>query len=221
MKNRIVRVFILLNLCGCAAITPHDLENCRSSQAILVTPIRPDSHQAYLSVWQKQTNAWHRVYRFSAVIGRHGMAAPGVKREGDGMTPSGIYTLGPAFGYAPSIVTGLEYRQAGNLDFWVDDVKSLQYNQWVRGLPAANSFEHLRRADDLYRYGVVIGYNMHPVVIGAGSAIFMHIWRRYDSPTAGCVALSGRNLRKTLRWLNRFDQPVIILEPSTCPTPKH
>ncbi len=91
-------------------------------------------------------------------------------------------------------------------------MRSMQYNQWVRGTPAAGSFERLKRPDDLYQYGIVIGYNMHPVIPGAGSAIFMHVWRRYDSPTAGCVALNQRNLRKILRWLDRQYQPVIILE---------
>ncbi len=54
------------------------------------------------------------------------------KKEGDGKTPSGIYPLGPAFGYASSMDTGLAYRQATDNDFWVDDVRSLQYNQWVQ-----------------------------------------------------------------------------------------
>lgn len=120
--------------------------------------------------------------------------------------------MGPAFGYTPSVDTGLQYRQAGELDFWVDDAHSLQYNQWVNGIPAARSFEHMKRRDDLYQYGIVIGYNMRPVIPGAGSAIFMHVWRRYNAPTSGCVALNQRNLRKILRWLEQRYQPVIILE---------
>ena len=146
------------------------------------------------------------------MIGRNGLAPAGEKKEGDGRTPSGTYPLGPAFGYASSINTGLFYRQATDIDFWVDDIHSMQYNLWVRGTPAANSFERMKRHDDLYQYGVVIGYNMHPVVPGAGSAIFMHVWRRYNSPTSGCVALNQRYLRKILRWLDRQYQPVIIME---------
>ena len=108
--------------------------------------------------------------------------------------------------------TGLEYRQVGDLDFWVDDAQSKQYNEWVRGKPAAGSFERLKRRDNLYQYGIVIGYNTHPVVPGAGSAIFMHVWRKYYSPTSGCVALNQRNLRKILRWLSWKNQPVIMME---------
>jgi len=182
------------------------------AQAVIVHQIKKNSNQAQLSAWQRQGNSWHRLYLVSAVIGRNGLAPAGEKKEGDGRTPSGIYPLGPAFGYASSVDTGLEYRQVGDLDFWVDDAQSKQYNEWVRGKPAAGSFERLKRRDNLYQYGIVIGYNTHPVVPGAGSAIFMHVWRKYYSPTSGCVALNQRNLRKILRWLSWKNQPVIMME---------
>ena len=138
----------------------------------------------------------------------NGVVCPAGSKRNRGMK----VLTGPAFGYAASVNTGLAYRQATDIDFWVDDIHSMQYNQWVTGTPAANSFEHMKRRDNLYQYGIVIGYNTHPVIPGAGSAIFMHVWRRYDSPTSGCVALDQRYLRKILRWLNQQYQPVIILE---------
>jgi len=205
--------FSLLVVSGCSTIAPQTLQRLdRSiSQAILVHPVKNHSLQAQLSAWQKQDHIWHRVFFVSAVIGRNSLAVAGEKKEGDGKTPAGIYPLGPAFGYASSIHTGLDYRQATDNDFWVDDIQSVQYNQWVSGLPRAHSFEVMKRLDNLYQYGIVIGYNNHPVVKGAGSAIFIHVWQRYDHPTAGCVATSQRNLRKILRWLDKQYQPVIIL----------
>ncbi|MBF0571674.1 MAG: L,D-transpeptidase family protein [Candidatus Omnitrophica bacterium] len=207
-------LFSLLALSGCCVITPKVLQGLDGSirQAILVSPAMKVPGQAFLSAWQKQGNIWYRKYFVSAVIGRNGLALPGEKKEGDGKTPSGIYLLGPAFGYASRINTGLLYRQVTDNDFWVDDVRSLRYNQWVVGKPAAGSFEKMKRLDNLYQYGIVIGYNTHPVIIGAGSAIFMHVWRRYNSPTAGCVALNQRCLRRILHWLCQQNQPVIILE---------
>jgi len=206
--------FALLAISGCSTIPPKTLQGLDSSitQAIYVHPVRKNSTQAFLSVWQRQAKSWRRLYFVSAVLGRNGLAAFGDKKEGDGKTPSGTYPLGPAFGYASSMNTGLLYRQATDLDFWVDDTHSMQYNQWVRGRPDAHSFERMKRRDDLYQYGIVIGYNTHPIVPGAGSAIFMHVWRRYNGPTSGCVALNQRNLRKILRWLGQEYQPVIILE---------
>lgn len=212
--SRIVFCLSLLVSTGCSTVTPQALQRLDGSvsQAIVVHPINKNSNQAQLSAWQRQANSWHRTYFVSAVIGRNGLALPGQKKEGDGKTPSGVYSLGPAFGYASSIDTGLLYRQATDNDFWVDDLHSMQYNQWVRGTPLAHSFERMKRRDNLYQYGIVIGYNMHPIVVGAGSAIFMHVWRRYNSPTSGCVALNQRSLRKILRWLDREQQPVIMLE---------
>jgi L,D-peptidoglycan transpeptidase YkuD (ErfK/YbiS/YcfS/YnhG family) len=210
---RIMLCLGLLAVQGCVATTPKAFQRLNPSirQTILVSPTQKSSDQALLSAWQKQGTKWQRVFFVSAVIGRNGLAPDGQKK-GDGRTPSGIYPLGPAFGYGPSIDTGLAYRQATDIDFWVDDVHSMQYNQWVHGKPAADSFERMHRSDNLYQYGIIIGYNMHPIRRGAGSAIFMHIWRRYNGPTSGCVALNQRNLRKVLHWLNRDYQPVIILE---------
>ena len=45
------------------------------------------------------------------------------------------------------------------------------------------------REDGLYDALVVIGYNLDPVVPGAGSAIFLHIAAPDFAPTAGCVAV--------------------------------
>jgi len=195
-------------------VPPQSLRDSDAStrQAIVVHPLKPHAIQACLSAWQKQGSSWHRLFLVRAVIGRNGLAPIGEKKEGDGRTPSGTYALGPAFGYEPSIDTGLAYRQATDDDFWVDDMHSMQYNQWVHGKPQAQSFERLKRDDGLYRYAVVIGYNMHPIVPGAGSAIFMHIWRAFNSPTSGCVALDPRKLRRILRWLDAKAQPIIILE---------
>ena len=212
--SKLLLYFSLLIFSGCATVVPPALQGLEAGigQVIYVHPVNRNAHQAQLSTWQRQGGVWHRLYLVSAVIGRNGLALLGQKREGDGKTPSGIYLLGPAFGYARSIDTGLQYRQAGNLDFWVDDPRSLQYNQWVSGTPAAASFERMRRRDDLYQYGIVVGYNTHPIIAGQGSAIFMHVWRGVNSSTAGCVALNQRYLRKILRWLNLQHQPVIILE---------
>jgi L,D-peptidoglycan transpeptidase YkuD (ErfK/YbiS/YcfS/YnhG family) len=134
-----------------------------------------------------------------------------MRKEGDGRTPSGIYRLGTAFGYKNHIDTKLSYRQVTENDHWVDDIESKQYNQWINGTPQANSFENLKRDDDLYKYAVVIEYNTAPIKSGEGSAIFLHIWRAPDKPTAGCVATDEINVKRLLSWLDPSRQPVIVL----------
>ena len=185
-------------------------------QTIIMEAVSSEGFKARLTLWERkrgtQEPPWQAIGEaMDGVIGRNGLALPDEKMEGDGKTPSGIYSLGTAFGYGPSIQTGLVYRQSTENDFWVDDPQSTQYNQWVMGSPQAESFERMKRDDDLYRYGIVIEYNTDPVVPGKGSAIFMHVWRSADSPTAGCVALSEGNLLKILAWLNQSDHPAIVL----------
>ncbi|MCP4132100.1 MAG: L,D-transpeptidase family protein [bacterium] len=147
----------------------------------------------------------------SAIIGHKGFAGIDMKKEGDGKTPSGIYTLGTAFGYGKTVETGLPYRQTGKNDFWVDDPKSKQYNKWINGKPKAASFEKMKRKDDLYKLGIVIHYNMAPIIRGKGSAIFIHIWSPNGSATTGCISLSERDVREILEWLKKSNNPGIIM----------
>jgi L,D-peptidoglycan transpeptidase YkuD (ErfK/YbiS/YcfS/YnhG family) len=104
----------------------------------------------------------------------------------------------------------MPYRQATDDDFWVDDVDSEDYNKWVKGKPNAASWEKMKRDDDQYKYGVVIEYNMHPIVKGKGSAIFLHVWKGGES-TLGCVSMSEEMILKILAWLDPAKKPLIIM----------
>ena len=188
-------------------------------QAIIVREMARGGFKAKLTAWELTDGTWRRVCEpMNAVLGKNGLAAPGQKREGDGKTPSGVFDLKRTFGYHriifPSSLTALLYRRAGKDDYWVDDPESSQYNQWVKGRPQAKSFEKLKRSDDLYKYAIVVEYNTEPVVPGLGSAIFLHIWRDAESSTAGCVAVSEKNILYLLGWLDKTRCPVIILEGS-------
>lgn len=166
---------------------------------------------AKVSGWERKDGSWQQVLSpVEAVVGRNGLAPEGEKREGDGRTPSGTFALRRAFGYDEDVETRLTYRQVTERDFWIDDPRSAQYNQWITGETPKVSHEALRRDDDLYRYGVVIEYNTNPVVPGLGSAIFLHVWRGAGQPTAGCVAMAEGDLLRLLRWLDIRRNPVII-----------
>jgi L,D-peptidoglycan transpeptidase YkuD (ErfK/YbiS/YcfS/YnhG family) len=104
----------------------------------------------------------------------------------------------------------MPYRQATEDDFWVDDVNSEDYNKWVKGKPNAASWEKMKRDDDQYKYGVVIEYNMHPIVKGKGSAIFLHIWKQ-GGATAGCIAMPEEMVLRILGWLDPAKRPLIIM----------
>ncbi len=185
----------------------------RVRQAVVVQGAAPDDFRAQLTAWRKRWWRWSPALGpVRAVVGRNGLAPAGEKREGDGRTPSGVFVLSGAFGRAETVPTKLPYRRATEYDFWVDDPKSAQYNRWVTGPPAADSYERLLRDDDLYKYAVIIEYNTDPVVPGKGSAIFLHLWRGPDQPTAGCVAVAENDLVRLLEWLAPARHPVIVLE---------
>jgi L,D-peptidoglycan transpeptidase YkuD (ErfK/YbiS/YcfS/YnhG family) len=162
---------------------------------------------------EKRSGIWQMAFEpFYAVVGKNGFAPPGEKREGDGKTPSGIFALRQTFGYAPSAITKMPYRQALEDDLWIDDANADDYNRWVKANEtSAKSYEKMKREDDLYKYGIVIEYNTNSVIKGYGSAIFFHVWRRESVPTAGCVAVSEENIIKIITWLDSKSLPLIIM----------
>jgi L,D-peptidoglycan transpeptidase YkuD (ErfK/YbiS/YcfS/YnhG family) len=124
-----------------------------------------------------------------AAVGRTGVTAS--KREGDGATPVGTYPLVCGFYRAdrmPTPRSSLAMRALSPRDAWVDDPADHNYNRLV-SLPYPAHTEQMWLEDAVYDLLVVIGYNMDPVVPGAGSAIFLHIARPDFTPTAGCIAV--------------------------------
>lgn len=183
-----------------------------AAQVLAVSLPRPGTASAELWGMEKTPQGWQTILGPVAVtVGRNGIAGFDQKREGDGMTPRGVFTLGPVFGYAGSAGTKMPYRQATAEDAWVDDVASPRYNQWVKGIPANESHEKMRRNDDLYRLGIVVGYNTSPVVPGLGSAIFLHIWRGPEQSTAGCVAMAAADMERIVSWLDPAKRPRIVI----------
>lgn len=146
---------------------------------------------------------------FPCALGRGGIKA--IKREGDGATPRGRYSLRYVL-YRADLQrprTALETRAVRRTDGWCDSPSDRNYNRRIR-LPYAASAERLWRDDGLYDVVVVIGYNDVPRIRHRGSAIFMHIARSGFRPTEGCVALSARDLRRLLSLIPK-DSHIRIL----------
>lgn len=147
---------------------------------------------------------------FQGVVGRNGVDK---KKEGDGKSPTGIYSFGTAFGTV-SRPTGIKmpYTVSTEHDYWIDDVNSLDYNKWVNyeGDPKERwaSFERLKITP--YKYSLVINYNTYDIVPGKGSAIFMHIESSSSKGTAGCINISEINMLKILKWLDPSKDPILI-----------
>ena len=184
---------------------------CRQALVVRAGPDAPT--RAWLQAWERDGGSWRAATTtWPAVVGRSGIVAAAQKREGDGGTPAGVHTIGPAFGYAPTVATRLAYRQATARDWWIDDASSPAYNTWVTndGKPAVSA-EAMRRDDDQYELGAVLGWNTDPVEPGRGSAIFLHVWNGPDEPTSGCVALAREHVASLLAWLDAAAAPCAVV----------
>lgn len=139
------------------------------------------------------------------------------KREGDGKAPAGIFRLISAFGYAPTCHTKLPYLALSPDIEAIDDPHSRYYNQLVArskiASPDWRSSEHMFRADERYKWGIVVAHNMPPQP-GAGSCIFLHVWNNPPGPTVGCTAISEKNIVDLIGWLDPKRQPVLVQLPS-------
>lgn len=147
------------------------------------------------------------------VIGRSGACPAAAKREGDGFTPAGSWSLREAFvrpGRVAQPASPLPWRWLGREDGWSDDPRDPDYNRFVRH-PHPFSAERLWRDDGLYDVVVVLGYNDAPPVPGHGSAIFLHCMPADGHATSGCVAVAREALVAMLPWLSVNDTIEIAL----------
>ncbi|GFO59534.1 hypothetical protein GMST_18590 [Geomonas silvestris] len=182
-------------------------------QVVYVDPSASAPTRGTLYLLTRDSGGWETVLGPVAVnLGRNGVAPPWEKREGDGRTPAGLFPLTRSFGAGAGAPGALPYRQVGPDDIWVDDPLSADYNRRVlRGAVAPRSFENLLRADQLYRWVLVVDYNDDPVLRGMGSAIFFHLERAPGAPSAGCISLAEAPLLRLLGWLDPKRHPHLAL----------
>ena len=139
-------------------------------------------------------------------------AAGLMKKEGDKRAPAGIFSLTEAFGYSQRSDTKLPYLHATKSLICVDDVNAANYNKIVTVQGNEKSFEYMKRSDELYKYGVVVGHNMQ-AKRGYGSCIFLHIQRDEKSPTLGCTSMKESDIKKIVQWLDKDKNPILIQIP--------
>lgn len=173
-----------------------------TDQLLLVFNEDARNAKATLVALEKKGKNWAVKFKpVLASIGRNGFAEPGLKAEGDGKSPTGLYDLGRLFTYEKSVNTSLPFQQVTVEDKWIDDPSSADYNKYVRGETTARSFEKLLLSSIDYKYCMVIEYNTQPPIKGKGSAIFFHLADKTYTPTSGCVAVEESDMQKILKWL--------------------
>jgi D-alanyl-D-alanine dipeptidase len=238
-----MRIAILLSLSLALSLGGFDLnsvENDRgekalasSLQLIVVTTKGWNAVGGELRRYERSSikDQWQAVgEKILVVVGRNGMAwgkglhgdAIGdgpIKKEGDGRSPAGIFSLSLAFGYAEKTKAGevkLPYIQATAALECVDDPQSAHYNRVIDRAsvkaPDWKSSEQMLRQDELYRWGVVVDHNAKGET-GCGSCIFLHIWDGPGKGTAGCTAMDAARMEEVLRWLDPRKKPLLAQLP--------
>ncbi len=182
-------------------------------QLLVVYNETSEQNSAVLVAMEKKNKVWRIISSPIPVgIGRKGFAAPRAKREGDHQSPTGFFRLGQLFCYDKIVNTRMPFIQTSSEDKWIDDPNSDDYNQHVRGETKANSYENLKIRTNEYKYCMVIEYNMHPVVKGFGSAIFLHLSEgEKPNPSAGCVVVTQRDMEGLLNWMKPELKPSILM----------
>jgi len=206
-----------------------------SSQLLQVTTSSWSDQTGTLQRYERIAGRWEKVGTpITIVVGSAGLGwgiglhngSGGIdeprKMEGDSRAPAGVFRLTRAFGKLSAPKTGLPARHLQAGDVCVDDVSHAAYNHIVdAGAPAPTapwkSAEQLVRKDWLYDLIVVVDQNhaeaARSPIAGRGSCVFLHVWRREKSGTAGCTAMQKSDLQDILAWLDPAQQPLLVQLP--------
>lgn len=168
---------------------------------------------------------------FAVVIGKNGMAwgaglndLPSdtgmilMKKEGDGKSPAGIFSLTSAFGSNEKAdFIKFPYTRLEEWTECIDDVKSFHYNRIVNRMQVGifdwESSEKMLEIGAEYDLGIFVAHNSNPVTKGGGSCIFLHIWKDANETTQGCTAMARENIETLLKFLEPSKNPVLIQLP--------
>ncbi len=131
-------------------------------------------------------------FKLKCCIGKNGISKK--KSEGDLCTPYGKYKIGNLYWRSDKVhkpVTNLRCKRINKNMGWCNDTRSKFYNKEFK---IRNKIKHekLYREDYKYDYFINIKYNDKKIVKGKGSAIFIHLTKKYNL-TAGCIALNKKD----------------------------
>jgi L,D-peptidoglycan transpeptidase YkuD (ErfK/YbiS/YcfS/YnhG family) len=173
--------------------------------------------------WKATGAEWPVLYGKSGLAWGRGVLGtnePGQRKvERDGRAPAGVFRMGKIYTYDSALPKGANYpfHTVGLGDAWVDDVNSPLYNQHVvvdpKSPPLWFEKQKMRHNDFAYRWLLEIRHNSDPPVSPAGSAIFFHIRRGAQRPSAGCTVMAEEKLIELMRWLRADQNPHYALLP--------
>ena len=141
-------------------------------------------------------------FKFKCCIGKNGVKKN--KIEGDKCTPKGTFELGTLYYRKDRVkkpITNLKIKSIKKNMGWCNDSKNKYYNKEIK-IGKKIKHEKLFRIDYKYNYLLVIEYNSKKIKANKGSAIFIHLTKKFK-PTAGCVALSEKDFLIMAKLINK------------------
>jgi L,D-peptidoglycan transpeptidase YkuD (ErfK/YbiS/YcfS/YnhG family) len=190
-------------------------------QVIVVTAPDWSTSRGTLQMWQRYSSGWVQRDVMSARLGWSGFEWAATRRQSDGSTPAGTFTITRSFGLKADPGTSLPYRRAWSNDFWVYDRSCPStYNTWQKWSSTRcwsyDQAEKLTSYGAQYEAAAVIDFNIptpgQPADVRRGGGIFLHV--NGKGATAGCVSLARADLMRVLRWLDPHKKPRIVMAPS-------
>jgi len=141
-------------------------------------------------------------FSFKCCIGKNGTTNN--KIEGDKKSPKGLFSLGNVYyrkdrNIKP--ITKLNSISINRQMGWCNDVRNKKYNKLIK-INKKIMHEKMFRRDYKYDYIIPINYNTKNIIIGKGSAIFIHLTKNYKA-TAGCIALKKKDFLILLRLIRK------------------
>lgn len=233
MNYRLLPVVLLLTLAGKAGAQDKSIWRGWEGEKklIVVTTLGWNAVQGTLTRYERRDHLWIKVSEpIAVVVGRAGLAwdpeltrentdrylGP-IKHEGDGRSPAGLFQLKRGtFGFANELPGSRIYMPLTPTIECVDDPNSRYYGRIVDRATVDQvdwkSSEKMRSILE-YRWGVVVSYNMDRPVAGDGSCVFLHQWTGPANTTAGCTAMSPRDIEDLVRWVNGDVRAVLVQLP--------
>ena len=141
-------------------------------------------------------------FKFKCCIGKNGLKKN--KIEGDKCTPKGTFKLGTLYYRKDRVkkpITSLKIKNIKRNMGWCNDSKNKFYNQEIK-VNKNMRHEKLFRKDYKYNYLLVIEYNSKKIKPNKGSAIFIHLTKKFK-PTAGCIALLEKDFLILVKLINK------------------
>ena len=155
----------------------------------------------------KKNTIFLNEFKLKCSVGKGGIKIK--NREGDKITPKGIFSIGKLLYRQDRIdnfVTKLEKVKIKRNMGWCDDSNSSKYNRLVKITKNFKySHEKLFRKGRLYDLLVPIKYNYKNTKKNKVSAIFFNLTSDYK-PTLGCVALKKKDFLIMLKLINKKDR---------------